>query len=144
MYHYLKGRPGQTVSVEFRKKNMWMENKVVLGIVSKYEALKSSLLSTNEILLKTFSANLIRQVYYHYLINYPGQLEESELRSFDKELSQISDELYWTVEDTEDKRKFGKFLYIKDFRNKGTRKQIKYFYYDACMSIGNFIRMLKG
>ena len=122
---------------------MWMENKVVLGLSGMYESVKESIAKENAALLKVCVSSLIRQVYFHYLINYPRYLDEKELVGFDKALHESSPELYESVSDTKDVRRTGTFRYISDFRKKGTRKTIKYLYFDACTAIGSIFRALR-
>lgn len=143
VYHYLRGRDGQSVDIAYRRKNMWMENKVVLGLSGMYESVKESIAKENAGLLKVCVSSLIRQVYFHYLINYPRYLDEKELVGFDKALHESSPELYESVSDTKDVRRIGTFRYISDFRRNGTRKSIKYFYFDACTAIGSIFRELR-
>ena len=142
VYRYLEGREGASVSAEYRKKNMWMENKVVLGLVEKYESIKDRVSSDNASVFKSFISSMIRHVYYHYMVKWPVFLDEKELESFDSKLLSISYELYQLVSDTKDGRKFGTFYYVNDFRRKKTRKQIKYYYYDLCMSINSKINKI--
>lgn len=140
VYCYLRGRAGQSVDIEYRKKNMWMENKVVLGIAVQYEAIKDKLAQGNASFMKELTSFLIRQIYFHYLINFPHDLDESGLVSFDNNLFNTSKELYTSVSDTVDVRKFGTFHYIRDFRKKKTRKTLKYALFDACVAIGSWGR----
>ena len=119
---------------------MWMENKVVLGIAVQYEAIKDKLAQGNASFMKELTSFLIRQIYFHYLINFPHDLDESGLVSFDNNLFNTSKELYTSVSDTVDVRKFGTFHYIRDFRKKKTRKTLKYALFDACVAIGSWGR----
>ena len=140
VYCYLRGRIGQSVDIGYRRNNMWMENKVVLGIARQYESIKEDILPENALLFKNLTAFLIKQVYFHYLVNFPHSLDEAELVSFDKSLLETSKTLYDTVPDARDIRKFGTFHYIRDFRKKGTRKTLKYAFVDACIAIGSLFR----
>ena len=143
LYRYLKGRSGQTVDIEYRRKNMWMENKVIIGLVKQYEKIKADVDGDNSILLKHFLSSLVRQVYFHYLINYPGVLDEAELKVFDTDLQQISVEIYQSVEDSVDIRKFGSFYYIRDFRKSGTRNTLKYRFFDLCVNTMKLINKIR-
>lgn len=140
VYCYLRGRIGQSVDIGYRKNNMWMEDKVVLGIVGQFESLKDEIPIDNTTLLKNLTAFLVQQVYFHYLVNFPHDLNEEGLISFDKRLRETSITLYDAVSDAKDIRKFGTFHYIRDFRKKGTRKSLKYAFVDACIAIGSFIK----
>lgn len=140
VYRYLKGRRGQSIDIKIRKDFMWMENKVVLGIVDLYEAKKNEIAPANEYLLRSFSKDLVRIVYQHYLINYRKLLKETELISFDKDLKQASETIYQSVTNEFDRRKFGRFYYIRDFRNKKPGYYLKYTYYDFCRLVGSIVR----
>lgn len=140
VYCYLKGRSGQSVDIEYRKNNMWMENKVVLGLASIFEESKDEIPADNASLLKQITAYHVQHVYFHYLINYPHDLNEQELVSFDDNLKSSSPMLYDFISETQDIRKFGTFHYIRDFRKKGTRNTLKYAYYDACFAIKSLIK----
>lgn len=142
LYRYLKGRTGQTVDIEYRKVNMWKENEVVLGLAQKYEGLKGELDEENSVLLKRFLSSLVVQIYFHYLINFPKVLEEKELKGFDENLKKISEEIYNSVEPTKDERKSGTFYYIRDFRKYGTRKVLKFRYFDFCVKTMELIKQL--
>ena len=91
----------------------------------------------------TFLSSLVRQVYFHYLINYPGVLDEAELKVFDTDLQQISVEIYQSVEDSVDIRKFGSFYYIRDFRKSGTRNTPKYRFFDLCVNTMKLINNIR-
>ena len=140
VYRYLRGRSGQSIDIEYRKKNMWMENKVDLGLATRYEQIKQDIGSYNKKTMLIIISNMIIQVYRHYLLNYPRQLKESDLNTFDEKLNSISEEIYRQIEDATDVRKFGTFYYIRDFRTKGTRKGLKYLYYDIFRGLGELIR----
>ena len=143
IYRYLKGRAGQSIDIRYRKNNMWMENKVVLGIVRQYETLKDGIAPANKAVLTTFVYNLVRIVYLHYLINYRGVLEESELSSFDKDLLEASETIYQMEAKAADIRKYGSFHYVNDFRNKPAGYRLKYLYYDVCRYAGAVIEKLR-
>ena len=143
VYCYYIGRVGQSIDIEFRKKNMWMENKVVIGLAEKYEEIKDNIETDNAILLKRFISSLVRQIYFHYLINYPSQLNEDELSAFDRNLFEKSKDVYISVDNVVDRRKFGAFYYIKDFRNNGTRDTLRYRFFDNCVRIGALLRNKK-
>ena len=143
VYKYLKGRAGQSIDIEFKKKNMWMENKVVLGLVRDYETLKNETAPANETVLRTLVYNLVRIVYLHYLINYRGALKESELKLFDRDLREASETIYQLEAEASDARKFGTFHYVKDFREKNPGYRIKYLYYDVCRAVGAAADYLK-
>ena len=143
IYYYLEGRLGATVSAEYRSKNMWMENKVVLGLVNYYMEMKETIPSDNAKLLCRFISSMVSHVYYHYMVKYPGRLHnEQELLAFDKDLFKASEEIYSIVSSTYDQRKFGTFYYVNDFRKNKTRKSLKYFYYDSCLLINALVRKL--
>lgn len=144
VYKYLKGRSGQSIDIKYRKGNMWMENKVVLGLVKQYESLKNVIAPANATILRTFVYNLVRIVYLHYLINYRGTLKESDLYAFDKELKIISDSLYQLEAKAADIRKFGTFYYVKDFREKRVWYELKYLYYNVCRSVGSILNYLRS
>lgn len=143
VYRYLRGRVGQSIDIKYRKNNMWMENKVVLGIVRQYEALKEKIAPANEAVLRTFVYNLVRIVYLHYLINSRGALKESELRTFDEDLREVSESIYQLENTAVDIRKYGSFYYIKDFRNKRIGYRIKYFYYQVCRYVGAVVEHIR-
>ena len=143
IYRYLRSRTGQTIDIDFRKKNQWMENKVVLNLTERYEQLKHNDYSYNQEFLRTLLSNYITSVYYHYLLEYPNQLKETELIVFDEKLRNSSEEMYQLVNDTKDKRKYGTFYYIKDFRDKGTRKNMTYYFYDLCRFISRIVTKIK-
>ena len=144
VYRYLSGRFGQSIDIKYRKKNMWMENKVNLGLANRYEQMKQNIGPYNRTVVKIIISNMIIQVYRHYLLNYPMHLKEIELKVFDENLYKASEEIYKQVEDATDVRKFGTFYYIKDFRTRGTRKGLKYLYYDIFRGAGEIIRRIKG
>ena len=144
VYHYLRGRVGQSIDIGYRKNNIWMEDSVVLGLAKNYEQLIKRIAPDNEIVLRTFISSLVRQIYFHYLVNFRGVLNEAELKSFDAELRGISETLYLSVENTVDIRKFGKFNYIKDYRDGGLINKIKYLYYDTCIAVGSFLKRAKA
>ena len=137
VYCYLRGRAGQSVDIGYRKNNMWMEDKVVLGIATQYESIKSVIPPENATLLRALASYLVRQVYFHYLINFPHQLDEGGLATFDRALFNSCKTLYDSVSEEKDIRKFGTFHYIRDFRKKGTRKTLKYAIFDAFVAIGS-------
>ena len=143
VYCYLRGRVGQTIDITYRKKNMWMENQVVLGLAKKFEAWKGGIASDNLPVFKSIISSFIVTVYRHYLILSPHDLKEAEIIDFDKSLQQISDELYKSVIDTKESRKFGTYYYIKDFRNNNGRPQLKYLLFDICMSLGSLYNRIR-
>lgn len=143
LYCYLRGRVGQTVDISYRRNNMWMEDKVVLGLAGQYEVLKDSLPSDNAFLFKALISSFIEQIYSHYLVNYPKDLRETDLVKFDISLYRTSKELYGPCSEAKDMRKFGTFYYIRDFRKKGTRKQIKFIFYDICRAAGSLYGKIK-
>lgn len=143
LYRYLMGREGQTVNVKNRKNLMWMENQVILGLVDYYSIIKPVVAPINAELLRTFIYYLVRQVYIYYLLLFPKFLNESELLEYDKALFEKSPLFYEMVSGAKDERKFGSFYYVKDFRDKCTRKRLKYYYYDICMAIGAITKKVK-
>ena len=140
IYRYMKGRSGQSIDIEYRRNNMWMENKVVLGLANSYEQIKQDIDPNNRIAVKAIIQDLVTNVYRHYLLNYPRQLKISELKDFDENILNTSPEIYRQIEDATDVRKFGSFYYIKDFRAKGTRKGLRYLYYDIFRGFGELIK----
>lgn len=143
VYCYLRGRAGQSVDIDYRKKNMWMEDNVVLGLAGRYETIRNEISPNNDLILKTLLSFLVRQVYFHYLINFPHDLDEAGLVSFDRNLLETSKTLYDSVSDERDVRKFGSYYYIRDFRKNGTRKTLKYAMFDVCVAIGSLGRSLR-
>lgn len=143
LYRYLRGREGQSIDISYQKKNMWMKGKVLLGLADRYESLKRDLDPLHQSILLKSTLGFIQHHYYEYLLLYPKVMNEDELKSFDKELLNTSKEIHCLLETSEDIRKFGKFRYISDFRRNGTRKSIKYFYFDACTAIGSIFRELR-
>lgn len=143
LYCYLKGREGQSVSMKSRKKNMWMENQVVLDLARRFENIKTSITPERALLQKSFTSFYIQQIYSHYMITYHRALDLQDLISFDNRLLHTSKELYDAVTDAKDIRKFGAIHYVRDFRKKRTRATIKYAYYDACFAFGSFIRRFR-
>ena len=143
VYRYLMGRDGQTVNVKNRKNIMWMENRVILGLVDFYSEVKTKVSPINAKLLETFICYLVRQVYIYYLLYFPKYLRESELIEYDNTLLKKSPYFYDMVSNSKDMRKFGTFSYVRDFREKGTRKRVKYYYYDFCMAIGAITERIK-
>lgn len=144
VYRYLTGRSGQSIDIQYRKKNMWMENKVDLGLAERYEQMKEDIGPYNRTAVKIIISNMIIQVYRHYLLNYPRQLNITDLDAFDECLHKTSEEIYKQVEDATDVRKFGTFYYVRDYRTKGNRKGLKYLYYDIFRGTGELIRKIKG
>ena len=136
IYCYFKGRTGQTVDIGYRKKNMWMENSVVLGIAKRYEELKGQIDPDNLPLFKALVRHLVLQIYFHYLVNYAWYLNRAELVSFDRDLLAISPELYDSVTDAKEKRKFGTFHYISDFR----RQNFKHLLFKCILAPGFLFR----
>ncbi len=143
VYRYLMGRDGQTVNVKNRKNIMWMENRVILGLVDFYSEVKTKVSPINAKLLETFICYLVRQVYIYYLLYFPKYLRESELIEYDNTLLKKSPYFYDMVSNSKDMRKFGTFSYVRDFREKGTRRRVKYYYYDFCMAIGAITERIK-
>ena len=143
VYCYIKGRAGQSVDIAYRKKNMWMENQVVLGLARQYETLKQDLVPDNASVFKSFVSFFVQTVYRHYLLLAPHALNPSDLREFDANLHQISEELYESVGDAKETKKFVTFYFIRDFRVTGKRRPIKYFFYDSCMSLGSIINRIR-
>lgn len=140
VYCYVRGREGQSIDIGYRQKNMWMEDKVVLGIAKHYETVKEDISQDNAVLLKKLTSFLIQQVYFHYLVNFPHYIDETGLVSFDNSLLETSNTLYDSVSEAKDIRKFGTFYYIRDFRKHGTRKTLKYALVDTCIAIGSLFR----
>lgn len=140
VYHYLRGRVGQSIDIGYRKNNIWMEDSVVLSLARSYERSKEEIAPENETLLRTFISSLIRQIYFHYLVNFRGSLNMSELKSFDDDLKGISETLYESVNDVVDIRKFGTFKYIKDYRAGGLINRIRYLYYDSCLAAAKLLK----
>lgn len=143
VYCYLRGRAGQSIDISYRKNNMWKENKVVLGLAKTYEALKNDTSPDNQPLFRAIISSFIITVYRHYLILSPHDLKESEIIDFDTSLHQISGELYQSVLDTQECRKFGSYYYIKDFRSNKGRPQFKYLFFDICMSVGSLYNRIR-
>lgn len=140
VYHYLRGRVGQSIDIGYRRNNIWMEDSVVLGLARSYERLKEGIAPENETILRTFISSLVRQIYFHYLVNFRGILNMSELKSFDDDLKGISETLYESVHDVVDIRKFGTFKYIKDYRTGGLANRIRYLYYDSCLAAAKLLK----
>ena len=140
IYRYLRGREGQTVGMEYRSKNMWMENKVVLNLVKYYEENKDKIPEPNAVFLQSEIRFFIIRIYKHYLILYPHSLKLSELAEFDKELNSNSTFFYRLVEDDVHKRKYGRFKYIKVFRKHFSRNGIPFLYLDLCMKLRKVIK----
>lgn len=143
VYCYIKGRAGQSVDIAYRKHNMWMENQVVLGLARQYETIKQDLPLDNASLFKSFIAFFVQTVYRHYLLLAPHALNPSDLKEFEANLHQISEELFESVLDAKETKKFGTFYYIRDFRIAGKRRTIKYFFYDFCMTLGSIINRIR-
>lgn len=144
IYRYFRGRKGQTIDIDYRRNNMWMENSVDLDLAKRYEQIKDDLGPSNRAVVKEIISNKITQVYRHYLLDYHRQLKEAELVTFDENLHNTSEELYRQVEKAVDVRKFGTFHYVRDFRKNLTRNGLKYFYYDILRGAGEQFRNIKG
>ena len=140
VYRYLKGRSGQTVDLEYKRNNMWMADKVALGLASRYEQLKNEVGPFNRRALIVIISDWIIEVYRHYLLDYPRQLNRNDLNKFDNCLLHTSEEIYKKVDNDLEVRKFGKFYYIKDYRVMGRRKVVKYLYYDILRALGEHIK----
>ena len=140
IYCYQQGRAGQSVDIAYRKDHMWMENQVVLGLAKKYEAVKDSLPAANAAQFRSIVASFSRQIYFHYLLNYPKALPESDLAGFDRALYQASKEVYDLAADAKDVNVFGTFHFVRDYRKRGTRKQLSFLYYDTCRALGTFLK----
>ena len=143
LYCYQQGRAGQSVDIAYRKDHMWMENQVVLGLAGKYEALKDGIPTANAAELRSIVTSFARQIYFHYLLNYPKYLPESDLTEFDRALAQASQEIYDLAADAEDVNVFGTIHFVRDYRKRGTRKQLSFFYYDACRTLGTLYERIK-
>ena len=140
LYHYLRGREGQTVGIEYRSKNMWMENRVVLNLVKYYEDNKAVTDQSNQVFLESVIRFYIIRIYKHYLILYPHQLNISELVDFDEKLEKASGFFYMSVRDDLHVRKYGRFNYIKDFRRHYSRNGITFLYLDFCKFMRKLIK----
>ena len=143
IYCYIRGRAGQSVDIAYRKRNMWMENQVVLGLAQQFETLKQDLARDNASVFKSFVSFFVQTVYRHYLLLAPHDLNPSDLREFDAKLQQISEELYESVLDAKESKRFGTFCFIRDFREAGKRRPIKYLFYDSCMTLGSIINRIQ-
>ena len=80
VYHYLRGRDGQSVDIAYRKKNMWMENKVVLGLSRMYESVKKSIATERFIFYEKIECDhdvLLQTLHHHwYHRHYSNQLPQ--------------------------------------------------------------------
>ena len=122
---------------------MRMENQVSLGLVDYYYEKKDIVPLINQELVKTFVYYLVCQIYSYYILCFPRYLKESELLEYDKSLLKKSPFFYDMAAKAKDVRKFGTFFYVKDFREKKTRKTLRYFYYDCCMKVGELLTKFK-
>ena len=63
-------------------------------------------------------------------------LPEADLAGFDQALYQTSQEIYDLAADAKDVNVFGTFHFVRNYRKRGTRKQLPFLYYDACRARG--------
>ena len=143
LYRYLRGRVGQTVGIEYRTKNMWMENKVVLGLVKYIEDNRLHMPDNNAAFVQSVIRVYISWIYKHYLIwsiLCPQKLNLKDLIQFDKDLKNTSIALYQSVEEDLYIRKYGRFRYIKDFRKNYSRNGLPFLYLKLCMKIRKLIK----
>lgn len=143
LYRYQQGRDGQSVDIAYRKDHMWMENQVVLGLAGKYEALKGSIPPANAAQLRAIVTSFAEQVYFHYLLNFPKYLPQSDLAGFDRALGLASREIYDLCVEAEDVNVFGTFHFVRNYRKRGTRKHPAFFYYDLCRALGTLYKSIK-
>ena len=140
VYVYERGREDQSVAPSIHSKNMWMENKVVLGLSRYYEEVKMDNKSKNLGTISGIVVSFIDRIYWHYLVNIPKLLDNRQLISFDRQLKDISEELYEKVSRAEDKRKFMTLKYVRQWRLFKSRNTPVFWLYDIGRSIGYTLR----
>lgn len=114
IYNYNIGRPGQTVSVASRSKNMWMEVKVVKRLIDEYNMREGG----NTAFATKRLALFIEQLYNYYLISFRGGLDIAQLEDFDTFLASSSEELYRQMDNCSIRRLGWRYYFIKDWREK--------------------------
>ncbi|MCQ2142556.1 MAG: glycosyltransferase [Bacteroidales bacterium] len=130
VYNYTIGREGQTVDMVPHCKNLWMEEKVILHVISFIEEHRETTAPENICFLEKRVSNLTIKIYYYYLYMCSSLLEEDDLVKFDSAIHKASPKVYSLVEDGTLSSRFFNFKYIKEWRLQGGRKGIKYFLFD--------------
>lgn len=121
IYNYNIGRPGQTVSVAARSKNMWMEVKVVKRLVDEYNQRAGG---STEFAKKRLSF-FIEQLYNYYLVSIRGGLDMEQLEEFDVFLKSSSKELYQLMDQCYIQRLGWRYHYIRDWRSNHSLNSLK-------------------
>ena len=143
LYCYLRGRENQSVSPAIHCRDMANENRIVLGNAEYYEKVKNGLPESNQsVMRKLESANATR-IYFHYLINFPKLLSNSDLAGFDNELKSISPEVYASVSGAKEVRKFMTFDYVSEWRKNKSRSTIRFRIFDLGISFGQVMRKMR-
>lgn len=143
LYRYLRGREGQTVGMNYRSNNMWMENKVVLNLVRFFEENRTLIQDANASFVQSVICVYIIWIYKHYLIwsiLSVNKLSTLELIQFDQGLKDKSPAFYQAVDNDLYIRKYVRIRYIKEFRKKYKRNGIPFLYLKLCIKIRKLIK----
>lgn len=115
IYRYLIGRAGQTVDPEIKQRHMIHTAVCAMDMVSAYEQKRDSFYGKpiQDYLLSRLIF-MIKDVYVFYLSHY-GRANSDTLKSFDRKLKNLSEEIYELI-GQKDISSFAGFRYIDFWR----------------------------
>lgn len=139
LYVYYLGRAEQSVSPEVHAREMVKDNLIVEKAVAYYEGCKGSAKVDNLSVMKKVVSSNVERIYFHYLINIPHLLKNSDLVVFDENIKRISPEIYASVDSATERRKFLTFNYIQIWRRHMSRRSLTYLYFDLGVLAGRLL-----
>lgn len=135
VYCYRHGREGQTVGAAQRKKSMWMEEKVIIQMFERYDDLVQKSGPSSRIYLERRLILFSARLYFYYLLEYDRELDENNLRNFDKSIEIMNPKIYYAMNSIECKTYFGTYKYIQNWRKRKSRYTLKFLIYDLYRSV---------
>lgn len=129
LYVYNTSRAGQTTSAEKHCQDMWMERRIVEGMIEEFIHARGYDMVPQKTYMKAKLSYYVSRIYY-YILLYPRLLQNKELIKFDECVKQCNGIYNITNIERTEIHRLGSVSYISLWRKKQSRCALPFIIYD--------------